>query len=282
MTRFVYLSDTHWGIETPGYTMQASQPSRLPELLAALEAWMDAHGPVDFVLHGGDMIDSTREEHIDRAAEMFRLSVPVYLCLGNHDLTREHAAQIWLDRAPHLFLGGVNFTIETPDCLIHVVPNQWGAEPYVWNGVQEPHFLPEQERFIEAGLERQDDRIHILSTHSPFCGVPADQTGLTEPFHRPPQGFVEWGEALCAAHRSLHCVLGAHSHINTCVAAHTAHFVTSSSFVEMPFDFKCFDLADGYLSMTTHSLAHWMGATAGYDYEKTFVQGRACDRAFGR
>ena len=49
MTRFVYLSDTHCGIETPGYSMQASQPSRLPELLAALEAWMDAHGPVDFV-----------------------------------------------------------------------------------------------------------------------------------------------------------------------------------------------------------------------------------------
>ena len=143
---------------------------------------------------------------------------------------------MWLDRAPHLFLGGVNFTIEASDCLIHVVPNQWGPEPYVWNGVQEPHFLPEQERFIEAGLERQDDRIHILSTHSPFCGVPADQTGLTEPFHRPPQ--------LCRMGRGalrsidLHCVLGAHSHINTCVAAPTAHLF-SSSFVEMPFDFKC-------------------------------------------
>ena len=60
---------------------------------------MDAHGPVDFVLHGGDMIDSTREEHIDRAAEMFRLSVPVYLCLGNHDLTgnRRHRCG-WIER----------------------------------------------------------------------------------------------------------------------------------------------------------------------------------------
>ena len=29
----------------------------------------------------------------------------------------------------------VTFTIETLDCLIHVVNNQWGPEPYVWNGV---------------------------------------------------------------------------------------------------------------------------------------------------
>ena len=281
MTRFIYLADTHWGVETPGYTMQESQPARLPELLAALEAWMATHGSVEFVLHGGDMIDSTSEEHIDRVAELFRLSVPVYLCLGNHDLTREGAAQMWLDQAPHLFLGGANFTVETPDCFLHVVPNQWGPDPYVWNGVQKPHFLPEQDRLIESGLTRDDHRLHILSTHSPFCGVPADQTGLLDPFHSPPQDFFERGQALSRAHRHLRCVLGAHSHINTCVAAQDAHFVTTSSFVEVPFDFKCFDIVDGYLSMTTHSLADHMEGAAGYNYEKTFVQGRACDRMFG-
>lgn len=281
MTRFVYLSDTHWGVETPGYTMQASHPPRLPELLTALEAWMATYGPVDFVLHGGDMIDSTSEEHIDCVAEIFQLSVPVYLCLGNHDLTSENAAQMWLGRAPHLFLGGVNFTVETPDCLLHVVPNQWGPEPYFWNGVQEPYFLPEQAHFMGVELLRDTHRVHILSTHSPFCGVPPEQTGLADSFHSPPQEFFEQGQALLEGHRSLRCLLGAHSHINTCIAAPTAHLVTSSSFVEVPFDFKCFEVVDGHLSMTTHSLVDQMNGTASYNYEKTFVQGRACDRAFG-
>lgn len=278
MTRFIYLSDTHWGVDAPGYTMQTAQPNELSQLLGALEAWIESHAPIDFVLHGGDMIDSTSAENIGRVAELFRLSVPVYLCLGNHDLTRADAVDMWLDLAPHFFIGGPDFALETPDCLLHVVPNQWGAEPYFWNGVQEPHFLPDQEQSLAAGLGRDRDKVHVLSTHSPFFGVPPEQTGFDAPFHQPPQSFVDCGQALFAAHAHLRCVLGAHSHINTCVARADQYLVTSSSFVETPFDFKCIHIADGHLSMATHSLAGRIDLPASYDYEKTFVQGRACDR----
>lgn len=279
MTRFLYLSDTHWGVDAPGYTMQAAQPNALPQLLAALEEWMVAHGPVDFILHGGDMIDSTSEENIGRAAELFRLSVPVYLCLGNHDLTRADALDMWLDRAPHFFVDAPNFVLEMSDCLLHVVPNQWGAAPYFWNGVQEPHFLPDQRQALAAGLGRSRDKVHVLSTHSPFCGVPAEQTGFDAPFHQPPPEFIEQGQALFDAHAHLRCALGAHSHINTCVARGGQYLVTSSSFVETPFDFKCVDIAAGRLSMKTHSLVDQVDFPARYDYGKTFVQGRARDRA---
>lgn len=281
MTRFLYLSDTHWGVDAPGYTMQSSQPKTLPQLLSGLEAWIEINGPVDFVLHGGDMIDQTSAEDIDRAAALFALSVPVYLCLGNHDLTREGALDLWLARAPQFFIDGPNFTLETPDLLLHVVPNQWGPEPYWWNGVQVPHFLPEQEAFLVAALARRVDKMHVLSTHSPFCGVPAEQTGFEEPFHQPPQDFVERGQELLKACPHLGGLLGAHSHINTCVTQGPQRLVTSSSFVEVPFDFKCFEVAEGRLSMSTHSLGGTVDSTASYNYEKTFVQGRACDRAFG-
>jgi DNA repair exonuclease SbcCD nuclease subunit len=279
MTKFVYLSDTHWGIEKPGYTMQDSHPPQLPQLLAELEEWMAANGQVDFVLHGGDMIDSTSAENIARAAEHFQLSVPVYLCLGNHDLTRAGALDMWLREAPQFFgAGGANFSVETDDVLLHIAPNQWGPEPYFWNGVQEPHFLAEQERFIEQALQENTDKVHILSTHSPVCGVPQEQTGYDEDFHSPPEVFAgrmaEWARQ--SAH--LACVLGAHSHINTRVEQDDIHYVTSSSFVEVPFDFKLFEIDEGRVLMTTESLLERVGFSTQYDYGKTFVQGRKKDR----
>lgn len=280
MTRFVYLSDTHWGIEKPGYTMQESHPPQLPHLLARLEEWVVAHGPIDFVLHGGDMIDSTSVEHIARAAELFQLSLPVYLCLGNHDLTCADALDMWLREAPQFFgTGGVNFSVETDDALIHIAPNQWGPEPYFWNGVQEPHFLAAQERFIAEALARNPEKVHVFSTHSPVCGVPCAQTGYEEPYHSPPSAFVEQVDMWARAHPQLACVLGAHSHINSHVEVEGTHYVTSSSFSEVPFDFKLFEIGDGRLSMQTLNLAEQVDFPICYDYDKTFVQGREKDRS---
>lgn len=279
MTRFVYLSDTHWGIEKPGYTMQDSHPPQLPQLLVALEAWMAANGSVDFVLHGGDMIDSTSAENIRRAAELFQLSTPVYLCLGNHDLTCADALDMWLQEAPQLFgIGGVNFSVETDDALIHIAPNQWGPEPYFWNGVQEPHFLAEQEHFMQEALARSSEKIHIFSTHSPVCGVPREQTGYDEAYHSPPLSFAERVGQWVRSSPHLSCVLGAHSHINSHIEAEGTHYVTSSSFTEVPFDFKLFEVGDGRVSMQTVSLAERVKFPHGYDYDKTFVQGREKDR----
>ena len=280
MTRFIYLSDTHWGNNNPGYTMQHTQPNRLPELLAALEEWIKTHGTIDFILHGGDMIDSTNPKNIDFIAQAFELSVPVYLCLGNHDLTCENALEIWLDRAPHFFQGAANFSIETSDCLLHVVPNQWGPMPYYWDGLQEPHFSVEQEQFINNGLERDLRRVHILSTHSPFHGVPIEQSGFKNIYHHPPQTFVERGHSLLKEHHNLQCILGAHSHINTCIEQNGNYLITSSSFVEMPFDFKCINISEGQITMATHCLVDHIDdvGTNHYDFSKTFVQGRTCDR----
>ncbi len=278
MTRFVYLSDTHWGVSALGYHMQEEHPEKLPQLLAALEAWM-ADEEIDFVLHGGDMIDSTSAENIQRATELFQLSVPVYLCLGNHDLTCVDALELWLREAPQFFgANGVNFSVETDDCLLHVAPNQWGSEPYFWHGVQQPHFLNEQERFVEAALARAPEKTHILSTHSPVCGVPCEQTGYDEPYHSSPPAFAERVGAWALASPHLACVLGAHSHINSRVEVGGVHYVTSSSFAEVPFDFKLFAIGEGRATMTTVSLVERVDFSVQYAFDKTFVQGREKDR----
>ena len=96
MTKFLYIADTHLGANPMGYQKQRGYPERLPEILACLRAWLADEGGVDFILHGGDMVDSATADHIREAAEVFRFPVPVYLCLGNHDLTGEGSLDDWL------------------------------------------------------------------------------------------------------------------------------------------------------------------------------------------
>ncbi len=111
MTRFVFITDTHLGAANDvGYRQQPRRADQLPALLALLDGWIrrEAEGgaPISFVLHGGDMVDAAGPEILRAATETFRLSVPVYLSLGNHDVTRRDAADLWLSEAPAFFPGG--------------------------------------------------------------------------------------------------------------------------------------------------------------------------------
>lgn len=58
------------------------------------------------------------------------------------------------------------------------------------------------------------------------------------------------------------------------------HYVTAGAFSEMPFEFKVFDLNAESFSMETISLADKMSFKTKYNFNKTYVQGRACDRSF--
>ena len=114
--RFVYIADSHVGAGDVGYRQQPRYADRLPELAALLDAWIRQAGDIDFVLHGGDLIDVTSVDNIRAARELFRLSVPVYLCLGNHDLTEENALDLWLAEAPAFFPDDAPvFTVRRPE-----------------------------------------------------------------------------------------------------------------------------------------------------------------------
>ncbi len=58
------------------------------------------------------------------------------------------------------------------------------------------------------------------------------------------------------------------------------HYVTASAFSEMPFEFKLFDLNAENFSMETINLADKINFNANYNFDKTYIQGRACDRSF--
>lgn len=284
MTRFIYIADTHMGANPPGYQQQKAYPAKLSEILAALKKYMRANGPVDFVLHGGDMIHVTTDDNIAAAVAAFDLPVPVYLCLGNHDLTVPDALDRWMTIAPHFFgrNGSPEYTIVTEECIVHVVPNHWEDRPYYWGDIMDAHLSKQQIANLKEGLNRAPHLPNIISTHSPVHGLPIEQTGLSEPHHAPKESFTSSITDLVAMCPSALCVLGAHNHMNMHIAHEEIEFVTVSSLVETPFEFKLFEVSSGSMTMSTLSLSDSMGFRGEYDAAKSLVQGRTVDRSFSR
>ncbi len=279
--KFIYLADSHCGANPQHYHQQRVYTEKLPQIVRALKEIIAAENDISFVLHGGDMIDVTNETNIRVAAKLFEFDIPVHLCLGNHDLTTPNALQQWLQFAPQFFPNGqAEYSLLANDCAIHVAPNQWGSAPYFWEEEQRPHFLPEQKKFLETALATHADCPHFLLTHAPVFDLPPEQTGLNQPLHAPNPDFNATITELSAQNSHLRCVLGAHSHLNMCVQHEGAHFITVSALVETPFEFKIFEVTRNSLSMKTVTLGNWMQDLSEYDFEKTFVQGRAIDRAF--
>ncbi len=266
-----------------GYQQQRGYPERLPEILAAVCECLSASGGVDFILHGGDMIDCTSEGNIAAAADAFDLPVPVYLCLGNHDLTRPDAVEQWLALAPQFFINGApDYTVVSRDCVVHVAPNHWCECPFYWKDTQHARLSPAQTERLRRELSMQPNLAHVLLTHSPVYGLPVAQTGFSEPYHCPDLSFTGQVSGFAEAHRALKCVLGAHSHMNMRVTHDGVDFVTVSSLVETPFEVKLFEVTAERMEMSTIALRSALTFGVEYETGRSFVQGRPVDRSFSR
>ncbi len=283
-TRFVYLTDTHLGAQHGrGYVQQPRYADRLPELLALLDAWIcrqDDPG-IAFVLHGGDMVDAISEDAVQMARKVFALSVPVYLSLGNHDLTDPRAAEMWLQGAPEFFpSGGLSYSLEGAEWMLHVLPTQWCDRAYYWDAEQQAHFLPNHVADLVGRLVQRPEILHLICTHGEVAAVPAMQIGRSVPYHPPLASYAASVLDLVQQFPQLRGVLAGHNHINTHTILAEAHAITASAFTETPFEFKVFEISEGKLSMETVSLMSRVSFRADYDWDKTFVQGRFCDRSF--
>ncbi len=281
MTRFIYISDTHMGADQVSLH-QRGYPDRMAEILSALKAYLHQQGDIDFLLHGGDMINTMSDEGITAAVKAFDWDVPVHLALGNHDLDVPSAVERWLALAPGFFGGSGRpvYTVATEDCRIHVVPNHWCEEPYYWRDSLQAQFSPDQLTYLAAALDAEPELPHIVQTHSPVFGVPEAQTGFAEPFHPVQPAFTADFIELVAGHPNLRCVIGAHNHINMHVVHEGVHFITSSALVETPFELKIFEVTPGAMAMSTVSLADSLRFDAVYDDDKAYAQGREIDRSF--
>ncbi len=279
MSKFLFIADTHLGAKIVGYHQQHAYPERLQEIIAAFKQLIEECGDIDFILHGGDMLDFTSEDNIRSASELFSFGLPLYLCLGNHDLTSYSAVEQWLDLAPQLFPSNEpNCTLTLPDCVIHIAPNHWCGTPYYWANRQSPYFSKEQHEWFTKTLSQKPDLPHILLTHSPTLGLPKEQTGKDKPIHAPPTSFTAEVMSLAKSHPSLRCVLGAHNHMNMNLLIEDIDFLTVSALVETPFECKLFEVTEEHIHMSTISLKDRLPFGGDYDRSRAFVQGRLCDR----
>jgi predicted phosphodiesterase len=283
MTRFIFITDTHIDAQDEGYYQQPRYADRLPQLLSHLISWIQNNGSVDFILHGGDLVDKVSIVSIQKACSLFDLPVPVYLCLGNHDMTHPAAAELWRKYGMCFFPGGeFDYRLVFDEAVIHVMPTHWCETPYYWDGhALSPHFLEEQKRrFITETSSSQVT--HLICTHSEIVPVPIAQTGFGTPYHIPQRDFFDVPRAWIQDNPNIRCILSGHNHINTCVTlnADGVRAVTGSAFTETPFEFKVFDVEDGRLAMQTVTLMRDCDFRPEYNFNKTFVQGRLKDRAF--
>jgi len=279
MTRFVFIADTHLGARPMEFQQQPGYPEKLDSLLAVLNDWICRDGGIDFVLHGGDLVDACRVDLIDQAVAAFHFAVPCFVCLGNHDLTRPDAEREWLERAPGFFLSdSVHFEIVREDCVIHVVPSHWDEDRYHWKDVQAARLSADQIERMGLVLGRYQDRPHVLCTHSQILAIPPEQTGLDAPEHEPWPSFQAAVFEFIRGHPGIRCVLGGHNHTNTLGRVHNAVAVSVSAFASTPFEFKIVEVSEDGLAVSTLDLFAEAGFEARYDFNRAFVQGRACDR----
>ncbi|MEF2245244.1 metallophosphoesterase family protein [Paenibacillus sp. IITD108] len=280
MAKFLFLTDTHIGASPIGFHQQPAYPEHMEQLIQEIKKLAE-QGEIDFVLHGGDMVDKCTEETLKEAARLFDLPVPVYLSLGNHDLDCEDALDKWLRITPQFFIGNKpQYTIDGGDCFIHVVPNQW--EPgysYYWKSAQDVFFEEDQLLQLDSALEKYRHQPQLLSIHNPIYGVPMEQSGKDQIIHGVSDEFSKLVLGRLSRFPSIKGVLSGHNHINTLKQTEQGVFVTGSAFSETPFEYKIVELTQHSLSVETRTLSIPVSFEPVYNEEKSYVQGQEQHRA---
>ncbi|MDD5597601.1 MAG: metallophosphoesterase [Victivallaceae bacterium] len=280
--KFIYLADTHiGGDDNIGYCKQPRYLRFFQEIIEGLARKIKEIKDIDFIIHGGDMIDAATPESIIEAGNFFsQLPCPTYLVLGNHDLTVPNSLEMWLEHATQFFPDNkFDFRLIKDGVQIDAVLCNWCEIPAYWNLEKPlvPWLFPEQMKqiaHIEMACHTQ-----IVVMHSPIYGMPPEQHGGTESLDAPSGDLCE---KLAPVLKNASLVLGAHNHMNMTLLKDERHYVTTASLSEMPFEFKIIEVTHEKLSMKTIGLSNLVSFCGKYDFESAYIQGRSCDRNIER
>ncbi|WP_062109237.1 metallophosphoesterase family protein [Bacillus niameyensis] len=280
MIRFLFITDTHIGADSMEFHQQPAYAKKVKQLLFHLREQIE-NCSIDFIIHGGDLVHTCKPQFIREAYNLFKFSVPTYLCLGNHDLDDPNALNIWLNYASELFISdSPNYEIVTDTCVIHVYPNHWESErAFYWGEIQEPFLSEEQIKQLEANLQKNMDKVHLLVTHSPIFGMSTEQSKLSQVIHEPPASFRNSITKLTQKYPHLKVVLSGHNHLNTLKVSDDCVYMTGSSFIETPFEYKLVEVDKSHIKISTCRInPSELDFVAEYNHERQYVQGREQDR----
>lgn len=261
--KFLYLTDTHWGFGENGYCIQPRYKADPETVMKRLARWIKAEG-IDFVVHGGDIVDHGTPEEIDLAVSLCgELPVPVYLSLGNHDLMEPDSMDLWRSKATALLPEGRDcFHVDIADyASLYVVGHHWLPDrDFYWDkeGDLLPRLSADQIDALDSFMQ-ECNRPVIAVTHAPLNEVPASQRGTDAPFHPPYLPYLETWNDLARRHPNLRLVLTGHNH------AHSNHdhggyvSCTTGAFSETPVQARLVTVSPQEIAVDTVSLAEPLG-----------------------
>lgn len=217
--RFLFISDSHEG----GYPQNACLHPRYTgdeydQLWQRLGQWI-ADQQLDFVIHGGDIIDSGQKKEVIKAASRIKQNIPVptYLCLGNHDLARHESIAYWKDHHQGLLPDSqTDYHWSHPQAAFYVMCAHWHpSHDFYWEqgvgGSPIPRLTPGQLEKLETFLQATHKPV-VLTVHAPVEAVQPAQTGKDAPWHPPHEPYRNAIYRLSKKYANLRLILSGHTH----------------------------------------------------------------------
>lgn len=292
MLRILYLTDSHFG-QTPEdpWMLQPHSPQCFEAFYAALPRWLEQHA-IDYVVHGGDAVSQPRPQDVDHAAATFgSLGRPVYLCLGNHDLASDDAADLWRGRHNGLLPDGrFDFVIEHEAADLVVLAHHWYelTRPYYWDRHRPmlPILADDQWRLLHEQAARSQalGRPLLLALHSQVLGLGHTPYGSTNAVTSPPNPeLLIRLRALGRKYPCLKLVMSGHCHAHHILPVGTFHAMTTAAVGESPFEARVLTIERGSrdgasLVIETVCFRDVFGLDAPYNDEMAWAQGGPADR----
>lgn len=281
--RFAYLTDTHIGCDAGGYQLQPRYLGRETALFQGLGRWLKEKR-VTFVVHGGDLTDHGLPHEMRRAGELCSLlGVPVYLCLGNHDLAQADSMRHWSEVSlPNVAIAHHCFAVDVGAARLIMTSHHWHSQvdhQWITDAPQTPRLDADQQEALRA-LLAESARPAIAVTHAPLNEVPAAQRGTPVPFHPPHEPYLDTWRRLGTEHRNLRLVLCGHNH------AHSRHdhgtFVscTTAAFGEAPAQLRLITVRPDAIQAQTVALAQELGWAVALEPQWSWCVGAPGDHAF--
>ena len=222
---FAYISDTHvYGkrerLDWMNRKMGDAAGDELRRTLDALAA-----ESIAFVLHGGDMTETAIRSEFDEVSRIFRgQPLPVYACLGNHDVYLESS------RGDALELLGAHFPGGTLDYAFTQPPVRFVVMDVA---IEQPELLAAKQEWLRRTLaaDRQTPTIFVWH-YAPYNRAGVSSCGFRVPDWSP-LGKRALLETLQAA-PNVFATLNGHDHWDEVNRLGGITHVQNAAFVEWP------------------------------------------------
>ncbi len=228
--RFALIGDTHVRFEGRHLWMNLKMCEAVTAEFGAT-LWALAREGIDFVMHGGDMTENaTRDEFALFAGIVGSQPLPVYGCMGNHDVYLESSRPDALELLGDLFPGGsLSYALPKPPLRFVVLDVK----------IEEPEARDDQRAWLRDTLmaDRQTPTI-VVWHYAPF-----NRGGLSSCGFRLHDWSVLGREAvldIVRAAPNVVATLNGHDHWDEVNDLQGIHHIQNAAVVEWPNSYRVF------------------------------------------